>query len=177
MFRYQATTIDKELSTMKRTIGLPLCLVLIVGCGNSGTTGGGGGSGADLEVRRSTDMALHGPGGTVTFSLDVKPILVGRGCFAHHMTPTWNPIEALTANGDIINFLTTTKTEECKAAGLPYVKAGDSAHSFLYEKVVNTYAATCGSDTGAQMPFGGPYLYDYELMTIKAWIDAGAMNN
>jgi hypothetical protein len=158
---------------MMRTLGLIAMVGWLAGCNG----GGGGGGGPDLEERRSTDMALHGPMGTPSFNLDVKPILQSRGCFSHHMTTTWNPVESLTANTDIINFLTATKTEECKAGGFVYVKAGDSANSFLYQKVNNSFAGACGADTGAQMPLGGPYLFDYELAVIKSWIDMGAMNN
>jgi hypothetical protein len=159
---------------MKRTLGLITILVL-AGC-NSGSNAVDMGPAQDLEVPPSTDMALHGPSGTASFNLDVKPILTTRRCFAHHMTTAWNPIESLTDNAAIITFLTSTKTEECKA-GLNYVTAGDPANSFLYEKLNNTYASTCGTDTGAQMPLGGPFLYDYEIAAIKSWIMNGAMNN
>jgi hypothetical protein len=148
-------------------------LSLLAGCGN----GSGNPGGADLSVRRSTDMALHGPGGTASFAGDVKPILQFRGCFAHHMTTTWNPVEALTNNADIVKFLTTTKGEECKAGGFTLVKAGDPTNSFLYQKVLGSFATACGGDTGGQMPLDGPYLFDYELATIKQWIMEGANNN
>jgi hypothetical protein len=162
--------------TMRKVglLSISISILTLFGC-NSG--GNNNGSSPDLNVPRSTDMALHGPGGTASFAGDVKPILSFRGCFAHHMTPTWNPVEALTDNGAIVTFLTGTKSEECTAGGLKYVKAGDSANSFLYQKVSNNFAASCGSTAGAQMPLDGPYLFDYELATIKAWIDAGAMNN
>jgi hypothetical protein len=161
---------------MKRTIGLISILTAIAGCGGGGNgndagTGGGGGP------ARSTDMALHGPGGTASFALDVKPILQFRGCFSHHMTTAWNPVEAVTANADVIKFLTSNKSEECKAGALSYIKAGDSANSFLYQKITGSFAGSCGSDTGVQMPFGGPYLFDYEIATVKLWIDQGASNN
>jgi hypothetical protein len=161
---------------MTRTIGLLSLLTAIAGCG-SGAGNSDAAAGADLSMRRSTDMALHGPGGTASFAQDVKPIMQFRGCFAHHMTTTWNPVEALTANADIVNFLTTTHGEECKAGGLTLIKAGDSANSYLYQKVNGSFSASCGSDTGVRMPQGGPYLFDYELATIKLWIDAGASNN
>jgi hypothetical protein len=159
---------------MMRTIGLlSISILTLIGCNSSSNNG----PAMDLSVRRSTDMALHGPGGTASFAGDVKPILTFRGCFAHHMTTTWNPVEALSDNAAIITFLTGTKSEECKAGSLSYIKAGDSANSFLYQKVNNTIAASCGATGGAQMPLDGPYLFDYELATIQMWIDAGAMNN
>jgi hypothetical protein len=165
---------------MMRSISLLSILVLSSFAGLAGCGGGGGpdaGVGPDLSVRRSTDMALHGPNGTASFAGDVKPILQSRGCFAHHMTSTWNPVETLTSNADIVKFLTTTKTEECKAGGFTFVKTGDATNSFLYQKVLGTFATACGGDTGAQMPLDGPYLFDYELATIKQWIMEGANNN
>jgi mono/diheme cytochrome c family protein len=53
------------------------------------------------------------------------------------------------------------------------VKAGDHAHSLLWEKV----QPTAPWPGGSRMPLGGPYLTAAQVQTIATWIDQGAKDN
>lgn len=131
-------------------------LILFAGCGGSG--GGTGGN------------------GTPSFSTDVKPILTNGGCLGHHMTAAWDGVNTLTSNADIVNYLTATKAKECSGAP-SLIAPGDSANSYIYQKVSGSFAASCGTQTGAQMPLGGTRLAASQITTLKSWIDDGAPNN
>jgi mono/diheme cytochrome c family protein len=52
------------------------------------------------------------------------------------------------------------------------VKPSDPDNSYLIHKVENTPGIS-----GAQMPFGGPFLDQPTIDTIRSWITAGALNN
>ena len=51
------------------------------------------------------------------------------------------------------------------------VKAGDSANSYVVNKLLGT------GISGQRMPLGGPFLDQATIDQVKAWIDAGALNN
>jgi hypothetical protein len=135
----------------------------------SSTTGGGA---HDMSTGGS-DMASS-TGGAPSFATDVKPILTGGGCLGHHMTAAWDGVNSLTANGDIIAYFTSHDPQEC--GGAPsFIKAGDAAHSFVYEKISGNVDPGCGSGI-TRMPLGGA-LSAAQIATVKAWIDNGAKDN
>jgi hypothetical protein len=51
------------------------------------------------------------------------------------------------------------------------IVAGNAADSYLVKKL------TGDPNAGAQMPQGGPYFATADIDTIKAWIQAGALDN
>ena len=55
------------------------------------------------------------------------------------------------------------------------VKAGDSAHSWIIEKVTKDQPG--GTGYGARMPYAAPNLCQPTVDTLSAWISAGALNN
>jgi hypothetical protein len=64
------------------------------------------------------------------------------------------------------------------------IEPGDSANSFIIHKLEGTqsiFNAMCtgggGNPCGFQMPLGGPYLAQHIIDSLKAWIDAGAIND
>jgi hypothetical protein len=59
------------------------------------------------------------------------------------------------------------------AVGLDRIEPGDSANSFLMNKLDGDQ----GANEGQRMPYGGPYLDQATLDGIRSWIDAGALNN
>ncbi|HWE30785.1 MAG TPA: hypothetical protein VHB97_22410 [Polyangia bacterium] len=130
---------------------------VVAACGGSGT-GGTGGNGA------------------TSFNTDVKPILTNGGCLGHHMTPAWDGVNALASNAAIVNYLTTTKVGECNG-GPSFVAPGNSAASYIVQKLSATFDASCGTHTGSQMPLGGAPLAASEIATVRAWIDEGALAN
>lgn len=110
-----------------------------------------------------------------SFARDVKPILTQHGCFAHHMSGAWDGVESVTQDDGIVAYLTGHTAAEC--GGTPsFVKAGDAAASFLYQKIAGVFAASCGAMTGARMPPAGA-LTAAQIATVKAWIDEGAPAN
>jgi hypothetical protein len=52
------------------------------------------------------------------------------------------------------------------------VKPGDSANSYLFQKITGASGIV-----GAQMPLAGGPLSTAQMTTIKNWIDEGAPNN
>jgi len=66
-------------------------------------------------------------------------------------------------------------------SGWQYIKAGDPATSWLYEKVVPAVPGepgkgATGSKIGSQMPLGGS-LCSATTDTLRIWIQQGALNN
>lgn len=59
------------------------------------------------------------------------------------------------------------------AVGLDRIEPGDSANSFVMQKLDGTH----GANTGSRMPLVGGYLDQDTLDGIRSWIDAGALNN
>ncbi len=59
------------------------------------------------------------------------------------------------------------------AVGLDRIEPGDSANSFVMQKLDGTN----GANTGNRMPPVGEYLDQETLDGIRSWIDAGALNN
>jgi hypothetical protein len=57
---------------------------------------------------------------------------------------------------------------------LPYVLAGDPAHSYLYLKIAGWPGNGPNPIIGARMPFGRGRLSDADIATIAAWIRGGA---
>ena len=55
------------------------------------------------------------------------------------------------------------------------VKPGDTAHSWILEKVTKDQPG--GSGYGTRMPQAAPNLCQPTLDTLSAWISAGAPNN
>jgi hypothetical protein len=60
-------------------------------------------------------------------------------------------------------------------AGWFRVKPGDTAHSWLIEKVTKDQPG--GSGYGTRMPQGAPNLCQPSVDTLSAWISAGAPDN
>ena len=141
--------------------------------GNGGSDMASSMSGAHDLSNGASDMASS-TGGTPSFATDVKPILTGGGCLGHHMTAAWDGVNSLTANGEIIAYLTSHDAQEC--GGAPsFIKAGDAAHSFVYEKISGNVDPGCGAGI-TRMPLGGA-LSAGQIATVKAWIDNGAKDN
>ena len=94
----------------------------------------------------------------VSFSLDVHPLLVQHGCTGCH-------------GGT--NGLTVETVADLLRGGNhgPAIVPGDGAGSILVKKI------SPNPPFGARMPQGGPFLPDASIVTIRTWIDQGALNN
>jgi mono/diheme cytochrome c family protein len=100
---------------------------------------------------------------TISFKKDVQTIFTAR-CATCHL------------NGQAFGGLNLTYAGLMKGGTVvpgPAVKAGDHAHSILWQVV----QPGSGQPGGQQMPLGGPYLTSAQINTIAEWIDQGAKNN
>ncbi|HEX4456724.1 MAG TPA: hypothetical protein VIA18_02070 [Polyangia bacterium] len=123
----------------------------------------------------SPDMSTSAPPKTPTFAADVLPILENNGCFGScHMSSVWNGVVADANNASaLVTYLTTTKSSQCSTLDL--VTTNDAANSYLYEKISGTFPnAKCQSDP---MPEGNGPLPTSQSDIVKAWINAGALDN
>ena len=70
------------------------------------------------------------------------------------------------------SFASIVNVPSIEQSTLQRVKPGDPGNSYLIHKVEGTAGIT-----GAQMPFGGPFLDQPTIDTIRSWITGGAQNN
>jgi mono/diheme cytochrome c family protein len=70
------------------------------------------------------------------------------------------------------SFASIVNVASLEQGTLMRVKPSDPDNSYLIHKVENTPGIT-----GAQMPFGGPFLDTPTIAKIRSWITAGAQNN
>jgi len=96
----------------------------------------------------------------VSFSQDVRPLLVQFGCTGCHGGTsglTVGTVAGLLAGG-------------IQSQG-PVVIPGDGAGSILVRKI------SPSPPFGSRMPQGGPFMPDASIVIIRTWIDQGALNN
>lgn len=112
--------------------------------------------------------------GPPKFSTDVLPILQNNGCFGGcHMSAVWSAAVADANNtAALVAYLTSTDSSQCST--MLMVTANDAANSYLYEKISGNFPTKCKSDP---MPQGNGPLPTAQSDIVKAWINAGALNN
>jgi hypothetical protein len=93
----------------------------------------------------------------------------GGGINGCHVSGDSGGLEMPNASTAFMN-LVGVDSEQC--AGETRVVAGDAANSVLYQAISS--ASNC---IGQRMPYQRAALTMQEIMTIRSWIDAGAMNN
>lgn len=105
----------------------------------------------------------------VSFADDVLPIFTAScavsGCHSAGSRAGNMSLAATDAYGSIVGVTSVGYAPVLRVA------AGDPDASVLYQKVL-------GNQTfGVRMPFGAPALSDEEIATIRAWIEAGALDD
>lgn len=131
---------------------------------------GGCGSGRTIVAPKSGGGTGGGGGPTqVTLSRDVQPIFTANcsfeGCHGGSA-----PILDQDLSSAQHSFASVVNVPSMEVDGLMRVKPGDSANSYLYQKI--------SQDTpqvGTRMPQGRPNLSDDEINLIRRWIDGGAV--
>lgn len=73
------------------------------------------------------------------------------------------------ASGDAYSNIVDEPSSEMQS--LDRIEPGDPANSFLYLKI------NPSPPSGERMPFGGPYLTEEQILTIRFWIEQGAKDN
>lgn len=109
-------------------------------------------------------------GAMVSYVADIQPIWTASctvGC--HTMTGSASTTGVFLEPAD--SYATLVNKQSVTVPSLMVVKPGDSANSYLWHKLNDTFTAVGG--TGSKMPIGTP-LTDDELELIKLWIDGGA---
>jgi uncharacterized membrane protein len=152
----------------KLIISLTLLVLFITACGGLATQVSPGPAAPTQTVTRSTSAstlagpatdattpATEAPAASVSFTKDVKPILV-NSCNECH-------------GGKQVKEGLDMRTYESLMAGSingPVLIAGNSADSLLVQQVIK-----------GKMPKRGPKLTTGQIQIISDWIDAGALNN
>lgn len=107
------------------------------------------------------DSVYHDP--------DIQSIWDNYGCSSGgcHGASAGLTLSAGTAYGDIVN-------EPSTQSPLDRIEPGDPDQSYLWHKVNGTQAGPPANGSGAQMPFGGPFLDVVDLDTLQQWIEDNA---
>ena len=140
---------------------------------------GGGGAAAVSPPAPTTcpiPVALNSP----SFSSDIVPFLQGS-CGSSATTchqgpsPTGHVIYSGTP-GEVYSQLVNVPPAKAPAGQDWFrVKPGDTAHSWIIEKVTKDQPG--GAGYGARMPLAAPDLCQPTVDTLSAWISAGAFEN
>lgn len=117
---------------------------------------------------------------TVSYSSDIQPIFTERCVVCHQPGGSGYSFTGGANSGlDLkqgfsYNRLVNVPTfEESGVAPFMRVDPGNSANSFLYQKVYSG-----NPKAGERMPLNGPpFLSGQQIQMIKSWIDLGAQNN
>lgn len=129
--------------------GLAALLAGAAGCGSGRTLGGAA------------------AGETVTLARDVQPIFTANcafsGCHAGSAPQLDLDLSEGRAHAHIVN------VPSVEVEGLMRVLPGDSANSYLFQKISQENPAV-----GSRMPLGGS-LSAAQIDTIRRWIDGGAL--
>jgi hypothetical protein len=105
--------------------------------------------------------------GALSFAADVWDPILSPKCSCHI-----GPSGGLTMGADAATaYAALVGVKSTGAAALNYVTAGDSAASYIINKLEGTQVEAGGG--GGMMPQGGMLSAD-EIATIAAWIDEGA---
>jgi hypothetical protein len=121
---------------------LLLCVLFVSGCINN------------------SENVVAEPKSDVSFSDEVRPILVEYRCISCHSNGSLN-------FSSYKNLLNSTGSQY----GTDIVTPEDANASGLVDKI------EANPRFGARMPTGGPFLSGNEIETIRAWINEGALNN
>ncbi len=126
-------------------------------------------AGNDLSAPYSWGFTTLTP--SVSFATSVQPILDANCTECHSSSGIASFLDMTSGNSyaNLVNIASTMTT----GAG-DRVEPGDSAESVIYQRI-----STIGLDASeSRMPLDGPpYLSESDQLTIKTWIDEGALNN
>ncbi|MCK6548800.1 hypothetical protein L6R52_23350 [Myxococcota bacterium] len=148
--------------------------------------------GEDSLCHETSGVDLTSP--TVGFRTDVLPILrnscgLSQACHGSEASSGGyfylGPSNAMGAATDAqigAIFDQTVGVATTLTTGVPRVKAGDPANSFLMHKIDGTLqcatlSCAATNECGTTMPQGGPLLAEAQRDTIRRWIAQGAKND
>lgn len=115
-------------------------------------------------------------GGGESLANDVQPIFTLKcavtGCHAGTPPAENLSLEASDIFTPVIGVVGVPSTQ---VPGLPRVTPNDIDASYLIHKVQGTQVSVGGF--GDQMPLGGPALSASEILTLRQWVQQGALDN
>lgn len=153
-----------------------LALALLAACGGGGNTASGTPTGPVVSCPIPTAPA------TPTWAADVYPLLHSPSCGSSTNTCHGGPgaqgrLDYSASSSVLYGALVNQPSTTFNTAGWAIVKPGDSAHSWIYEKVKPASGGqpglAAGNPVGSQMPLGGA-LCAATTDTLQRWIDQGA---
>jgi hypothetical protein len=131
---------------------------------------GGCGSGRTIVAPTSGGGTGGGGGPTqVTLSRDIQPIFTAN-CIFEGCHGGSAPILDQDLSSAQRSFASIVNVPSMEVDGLMRVKPGDSANSYLFQKI-----SQANPQVGTRMPQGRPNLSDDEINLIRRWIDGGAL--
>jgi hypothetical protein len=115
-----------------------------------------------------------------SFSVDIIPALqssCGSAATSCHggTSPTGHVAFSGTPTQVHAQLVNVVPANAPAGAGWFLVKPGDTAHSWMLEKVTKDQPGVTGY--GARMPLAAPNLCQPTMDTLSAWISAGALSN
>ncbi len=163
-----------------RTLSLisgALLLALPVACG-----GGGGSASSGASPAPVVSCPIPTAPATPTWAGDVYPLLHSPTCGSsaiscHGGVGAQGRLDYSASSSALFAALVNQPSTTFNTPGWAIVKPGDSAHSWIYEKVRPTSGGqpglAAGNPVGSQMPLGGA-LCTATTDTLQRWIDQGA---
>ncbi|NKB69051.1 MAG: hypothetical protein GKR89_18440 [Candidatus Latescibacteria bacterium] len=126
------------------------------------------------DLTTSTDMVFDSdPAEPVTFAAIqdniFTPSCALSGC---HGADNFSNSPNLATGQAYANIVGVASLGDLQAPRRPLIAAGDPDNSYLYLKLLDGAAVE-----GVRMPNGGPYLPADTIAMVRAWIEAGALND
>lgn len=121
----------------------------------------------------ATGMSMGVVVSSASFANDVQPIFSANcaltGCHAGPMPQAGQNLSVGNAYAAIVD------VPSMDVPSMDRIEPGDPARSYLVHKIRGTFANVGG--TGVRMPAGRGELPQNEIDIIRAWVQAGALNN
>ena len=144
--------------TLRSACALGAAALMVAGCG------GGSGEGLDSNGRPINEGGSGGGPLEPTFDSIQANIFtpICSVCHAGGSAPQGLRLDAANSYAMLVN------TPSVEVPSLLRVKPGDPDNSYMIQKIEGHAAV------GARMPFGGPYLDDATIATMRQWVTDGA---
>jgi hypothetical protein len=140
-----------------RAAGLAAWVPILAACG------GGSGEGLDSNGRPIGEVGTAGPLEATFESIQAHVFTpICTACHAGGSAPQGLRLDEANSYAMLVG------VPSVEAPSIDRVKPGDPDDSYVVQKIEGHAAV------GARMPFGGPYLDDTTIATIRQWITLGA---
>lgn len=135
---------------------------------------------SDSESDSESDDGSSSGGGadcseTPSYAADIEPLWDTHGCVAmcHEAGGSW-PSTDLTPGTGYDMLVDADGIQTMALTDVQLVIPGDTANSYLLNKLEGTQEMVAGAAAGTQMPQGLPAMSAAEIATVEQWIACGA---